>query len=80
MDSPLAAVEMDSAAAVRLLRDAILVHAPDQRSSDFRVAAFSVDSSGFQITLLPTNTNLVGGGGEARVTRSGAVRDLVLFQ
>ena len=76
-----AAVVLDSVAAVSLLRCAILVFEPDEDIATLHVEAFVADSTGFHITLVPDKRlNVAGGGGRARITLTGVVRDLELFQ
>ena len=70
---------VDSAAAVQLLIDALQARDPTRPPTKFQVAAFTADTSGYHITLF-RDPVLPGGGGQARVTRSGAIRDLILFQ
>ena len=75
------AAALDSTAAVSLLRCAILAVVPDEDTATLDVAAFVADSAGFDITLVPAKSlNVAGGGGRARITRSGLVRNLELFQ
>ena len=70
---------IDSAAAVQLLTEVLRAGEPTRPTVTFKVAKFLADSAGYQITLFRDPLG-PGGGGQARVTRSGVVRDLVRFQ